>query len=63
MSPCPSTRMFHGLLIMMGSSLLEPASLTPFARGEEGEWDLSLAVQDVWAKKPASFTGLFGPGA
>lgn len=63
MSPCPSTSVFCGLLIVLDSSLPAPASLAPFARREKGEWDLSLAVQEVWEKKPASFTGLFGPGA
>lgn len=62
-SPSPSTRVFCGLLIMLGSSLPASASLAPFARGKGEEWDLSLATQVVWAKKPASFMGLFGPGA
>lgn len=61
MSPCPCTMVFCGLLIVLGSNL--SVSLTPFARREEEEWDLSLVVQEVWAKRPASFTELFGPGA
>lgn len=51
------TSMFCGLLIVLDPRLPAPASLAPFARVEEGERDISLAVQEVWAKNPASFTG------